>query len=148
MVLLLDISLACVNFFRKVNGIITMAMMSCPECGNQISNKAGSCAICGFEISIDYDIYAESILSWITLLPIVYFGSILGGIHLELIDTNHAFFYTSFLGLNWLYGPLFLTLGMFSAFKYAWWGGWSGGILMSIGIIYLVRYVAPDLAPF
>ena len=109
---------------------------------------AGRCPICGFDISTDVNINAESILGWITLLPIVYFGSILGGIHLELINTNHSFFYTSFFGLNWLYGPLVFTLGLVSACKYAWWGGWSGGILMSIGIIYLVRYVAPVLAPF
>ena len=126
-----------------------MAIVSCPECGSQISSTAGNCPSCGFDIGMQKELSVESAAAWIVLLPTVaYFGVILGGIHLDLIDTNHAYFYASFLGFNWLYGPILMILGGASALKYVWWGGWSGGILISIGIVYLVKYVAPELAPF
>lgn len=39
------------NERKLMNGEVIMALIKCPECGSQVSDKAGSCPSCGFPIA-------------------------------------------------------------------------------------------------
>ena len=129
-----------------------MALVSCDECGNQISDMASVCPSCGFDRATEYEVAAEHSLASLAVFPIIiYFAVILGGIYIGKFDTEHAFFNSALFDisiLNWLYIPIIMILGGVPVFKHAWWGGWSGAIFMCFAAISAVRYVAPDLAPF
>lgn len=76
-----------------------MALIKCPECGKEISDRAGNCPNCGYPISDDYEIERKNskhgilsivigIIAWIALftakhwlafsMPLFIISSVLG----------------------------------------------------------------------
>lgn len=129
-----------------------MPLISCPECSAEVSGSAESCPHCGFGLRDYFEEAAESSMFFLTLAPpLAYFSVVLGGIHLGYLESTHAFFNSALFDIpvfTWLWLPIFWILGGVPVVKNALWGGWSGAIFFSVAIIYLVKFIAPELSPF
>ena len=55
-----------------------MSLMECPDCGNQVSDKAVSCPKCGFPVSGTADPAAGESRSWIVAMILSAFWGALG----------------------------------------------------------------------
>lgn len=100
-----------------------MALIDCPECGNEVSEQADSCPKCGYPINETTDeqtddsgVFPLGCLGWIGFFILANFvGFVVGGIVLALTSDSEAVKNPDALAL------VFGTVFALSILGQAWW---------------------------